>query len=81
MKLFEKQSNDYKENIFPSSVKKRVSVEAGVTLGWERYTGLEGLNIGTNNFGASAPAEVVAEKFGVDEPGIYKAVSDYLKRS
>ena len=42
----------------------RVSVEAGVTTGWERFTGIDGLNIGINQFGYSAPGDVLAEKFG-----------------
>ncbi len=41
-----------------------MSIEAGVTQGWERYTGLDGLNIGLDRFGASAPAEALFEKFG-----------------
>jgi transketolase len=43
---------------------KRISIEAGTTLGWERFTGINGLNIGIDHFGASAPAEILAKEFG-----------------
>jgi len=62
--IFEKQSNSYKESVLPSSVRKRIAVEALSTLGWERYVGLEGDIIGMKSFGASAPASVLMEKFG-----------------
>lgn len=62
--LFEQQSKDYKEKVLPSSIKKRVSIEAGTTIGWAKYTGLDGLNIGIDHYGESAPAEVLAEEYG-----------------
>ncbi len=62
--LFEEQDEEYKESVLPSIVKKRLSVEAGVTYGWERYVGDEGDSIGINHFGASAPGGVIMEKFG-----------------
>ena len=62
--LFEQQDDDYKESVLPSSVIARVSVEAGSTLGWERYTGLNGRNIGMTTFGASAPFSDLLKKFG-----------------
>jgi transketolase len=62
--LFEAQDAAYKERILPNELKQRVSIEAGVTLGWERYIGREGLAIGIDHFGASAPAEILQEKFG-----------------
>ncbi|MDX1977663.1 MAG: transketolase [Pseudanabaenaceae cyanobacterium bins.68] len=64
MELFNQQPDEYKEAILPSSVKKRLSVEAGSTFGWHKYIGSEGLAIGTDTFGASAPGPVVYEKFG-----------------
>jgi transketolase len=62
--LFEEQDESYQEEVLPAAVTKRVAVEAGVTLGWERYTGTAGAIIGLDHFGASAPAEVLFEKFG-----------------
>jgi transketolase len=62
--LFERQSQTYRDSVLPPAVTARVSVEAGVTLGWERYLGQRGLAIGVDHFGASAPGEIVLEKFG-----------------
>lgn len=62
--LFENQPKEYRERVLPPSIKRRVSVEAGVTVGWERYIGLEGLAIGIDRFGESAPAGTLFEEFG-----------------
>jgi transketolase len=62
--LFEKNSADYKDDVLPPGVTARVAVEAGSPLGWERYVGRRGKVIGMNGFGASAPGNVVLEKFG-----------------
>ena len=64
MELYNEQSDEYKESILPSAVKKRVSVEAGSTFGWHKYVGSEGAVIGMDTFGASAPGPIVYEKFG-----------------
>ena len=61
--LFDEQADDYKTDIIPGGVMK-VSIEAGSTFGWERYTGLKALNIGIDSFGASAPAKDLFEHFG-----------------
>ncbi|MGC9325398.1 MAG: transketolase [Desulfomonilia bacterium] len=63
--LFERQSPEYREHVLPVWVKVRIAVEAGVTLGWERYVGLDGAVVGMKGFGSSAPAQVVFEKFGI----------------
>jgi transketolase len=62
--LFEQQDEQYRESVLPKAVTKRVSVEAGSTFGWCRYVGTEGISIGINHFGASAPGEVALERFG-----------------
>jgi len=62
--LFEKQDRKYKDSVIPPSLKKRIAVEAGAALGWDRYMGPEGVFIGMTRFGASAPYKVNAEKFG-----------------
>ena len=62
--LFEKQSEEYRESVLPRSIARRVSIEAGVTMGWERYIGLDGLAIGIDRFGESAPAERLFKEFG-----------------
>jgi transketolase len=61
--LFDEQSESYRADILPADA-LRVSIEAGTTFGWERYTGLDGLRIGLDHFGASAPAEELFEEFG-----------------
>lgn len=64
MDVFEEQEAEYKETVLPKEVRKRISVEAGSTFGWERYVGLDGKAIGIDHFGASAPAEKLFEEFG-----------------
>jgi transketolase len=62
--LFEAQDADYRESVLPAAVRARVGVEAGVSLGWERWVGDEGAMVGLDHFGASAPAGTIFEKFG-----------------
>jgi transketolase len=62
--LFEEQTQEYKDSVLPTSVKKRVSVEAGSTMGWHKYVGSEGAVIGIDTYGASAPGPTCYEKFG-----------------
>ena len=64
MDIFEEQSAEYKESVLPKSVRKRVAIEALGNFGWERYVGLDGAVIAMNGFGASAPANILFEKFG-----------------
>ncbi len=64
--IYDAQSQSYKDSVLPPSVEARVSVEAGVTTGWERYVGFRGTSVGINHFGASAPGETVLVKFGVN---------------
>jgi len=71
--LFDAQPADYREAVLPLDVPK-VSVEAGITTGWERYTGLRGARVGIDRFGASAPGAVVADKLGMNVPTIVAAV-------
>ncbi len=62
--LFEEQSAEYRESVLPGAVRARVAVEAGRSLGWERYVGLDGRIVGQDQFGASAPAKDVFKHFG-----------------
>lgn len=62
--LFEAQSEAYQRTVLPPDVPTRVSVEAGVTQGWERYVGEDGRALGVDRFGASAPGETVMEEYG-----------------
>ena len=61
---FEAQDQAYRDAVLPPSIRKRVSVEIGVSMGWERWVGDEGAIIGLDHFGASAPAETIFERFG-----------------
>jgi len=63
--LFDQQSAEYKESVLPKAVTKRVSVEAGCTIGWHKYVGSDGACMGIDRFGASAPAPIIYEKFGL----------------
>jgi len=63
--LFDRQPASYRDAVLPPAVKARVAVEAGITLGWEHYVGLVGAVVGMEGFGASAPGEVLYEKFGI----------------
>ena len=67
--LFDEQDSDYKNLVLPPSVTKRIAIEAGSALGWERYVGSEGTVVGIEGFGASAPFGQLAESYGftVDE--------------
>src|SRR6202521_4606015 len=62
--IFEQQDAAYKESVLPSDVTARVSVEMASTLGWARYTGLKGRNVGMHRFGASAPLKDLLKYFG-----------------
>jgi len=79
--IFEKQSDEYKKNVLPPGVKARVSVEAGATLGWERYAGPTGIMIGMHRFGASAPAKDVLKKFGFTTEAVADAARKAITQS
>jgi transketolase len=62
--LFELQDQAYRDAVLPPSVRARLAIESGASLGWERWVGAEGAIIGLDHYGASAPAPVIFEKFG-----------------
>lgn len=63
--LFERQDESYRNTVLPPAITARVAVEAGSTFGWARYVGHRGVAVGLDRFGASAPAEVLFERFGI----------------
>lgn len=63
--LFEKQTQEYRESVLLNDVRARIAIEAATPLGWEKYVGLDGAIVGLDHFGASAPASVLYEKFGI----------------
>ena len=73
-KLFDEQSADYRESVLPAAVAKRVAVEAGIKMGWEKYIGADGVFIGMEGFGASAPAEELYKHFGITTDNIVAKV-------
>ncbi|MBE2234732.1 MAG: transketolase [Anaerolinea sp.] len=71
--LFDRQPAEYRESVLPTEVRARVAVEAALKLGWERYVGLDGAVVGMDGFGASAPANVLYEKFGITAEAVAAA--------
>ncbi|XP_020113482.1 transketolase, chloroplastic [Ananas comosus] len=71
--LFNEQSEEYKESVFPAAVTARVSIEAGATLGWEKFVGSKGKAIGIDRFGASAPAGRIYKEFGLTAEKVIEA--------
>jgi transketolase len=76
--LFEQQRVFYKLNVLLPAVQKRLAVEAGTPLGWERYVGDQGAVIGIDHFGASAPCQVIQEKFGFTAQHVVERATDLM---
>jgi transketolase len=76
--LFERQDAVYRESVIPDGVRARVSVEAGVSLGWERWVGDEGAIVGLDHYGASAPAGTIFEHFGFTVDRVAGVARDVL---
>jgi transketolase len=79
--LFGRQDRAYRDRVLPPSVRARVSVEAGTTLGWERWVGSEGATVGIDHFGASAPSEVLFEKFGITTEAVVDRARELVRES
>jgi transketolase len=80
---FDAQPREYREDVLPDVSNReilRVSVEAGTTFGWERYTGLHGLRIGIDRFGVSAPAPDAYNFFGLTPDKVAQRVTDFMKQ-
>jgi transketolase len=78
--LFEKQDEEYKAKVLPSSVKARVSIEAGVKQGWEKYVGEQGDFISIEKFGASAPYQTIFDNYGFTADNIVTTAEDVLRK-
>lgn len=76
--LFAKQDASYREAVLPHAVTARVSVEAGITMGWERWIGAAGSSVGIDHFGASAPAEELFARFGFTSENVAAHVRKVL---
>lgn len=77
--LFEKQDESYREHVLPKSVTARISIEAGSTFGWQKWIGPEGIAIGIDHFGASAPYEEIYKHFGLTTERIVNEARQMLK--
>jgi transketolase len=73
-RLFGEQDKSYRDAVLPPEVKARVSIEAGTTLGWDRYIGDNGIALGIDTFGASAPGGTVMKEYGMTAEAIVGAV-------
>ncbi|MCM3729282.1 transketolase [Neobacillus cucumis] len=78
--LFNKQSADYKEAVLPSSVTKRVAIEMGIRLGWERYVGFEGKVLSIESFGASGDGAAVMKHFGFTTENVVHITKTVLNK-
>ncbi|MGY5872234.1 MAG: transketolase [Candidatus Thorarchaeota archaeon] len=78
--LFKKQSQEYQESVLPPNVKARLAVEAGVSQGWERWIGDNGASLCINKFGASAPGNVLFEKYGFTVENVVKHARNLIGR-
>ncbi len=76
---FKCKSDDYRQKVLGPLSAQRVSIEAGITTGWEHYTGLNGLNIGIDTFGESAPGNKVADHFGLIPEKAAERIRNHLK--
>jgi transketolase len=76
--VFDAQDDAYKESVLPAAVTARVAVEAAVTAAWYKYVGLNGVVVGIDRFGESAPAPLLFEEFGFTVENVTKAVKSVL---
>ncbi|WP_213406119.1 transketolase [Staphylococcus pasteuri] len=74
---FEQQSEEYKESVIPSNITKRVAIEMASTLGWHKYVGTQGKVIGIDGFGASAPGDLVVEKYGFTKENVLNQIREF----
>ena len=77
--IFSEQDQAYRDSVLPPAVKARLSVEAGATLGWERYVGDAGCSVGIDRFGASAPGGLVLEKLGLNVDNVVAKALECLQ--
>jgi transketolase len=79
--IFARQPAEYRESVLPSSIRARVAIEAGSSLGWERFVGLDGKTITIDRFGASAPDAIVFEKLGFTVDNVVKTALEVVRRA
>jgi len=79
-KLFDRQRRAWREDVLPAAVRARISVEAGVTTGWRRYVGLDGVSVGLDRFGASAPFGENYRRLGITAEAVASRARELLER-
>lgn len=79
--LFERQNQSYREQVIPSEVINRFSIEAGRTLGWERWVGNNGSSLGIDDFGHSAPGNIVFEKLGFSVENVLNMIEEMMQKN
>jgi len=80
VEVYNAQSDEYKESVLPMSQRNRIAIEMGVTSSWYKFVGLDGKVIGIDTFGASAPGEIVMEKYGFSTSNVVAEIKKYLKK-
>lgn len=78
LEWFDEQDAEYRESVLPSSVRARVSVEAGLAQSWHKYTGTFGRNVSLEHYGASAPGDELFEKFGFTSAAVADAARESI---
>ena len=78
--LFERQTQEYRDEVLPPGIKARISIEAGVSMGWSKWVGDQGVVIGLDRFGASAPVQVLMEKFGFTPANVVEKARALLRK-
>jgi transketolase len=79
--LFRQQGKDYQERVLPAEISKRLAVEAGISQGWLEWVGSEGSVLSVDRYGASAPADIIYEKYGLTVENIIKQAQELLRRN
>jgi transketolase len=78
--VFSRQGKEYQEEVLPANLKKRLSIEAGTINGWQKWVGCEGLSFGIDHFGASAPGDLLMEKFGFTPDTVVSLVKKLVSK-
>ena len=76
--IFMEQSQEYRDEVIPQRGSMKISIEAGTTLGWDKFIGPAGLAVGIDHFGASAPGKDLAEEFGFTADQVEQKIRNHL---
>ena len=80
MEIFNKQSENYKNSLIPKRGCLKVTMEAGVRHGWEKFAGINGLSIGLDHYGSSAPGKDLANMFGFTAEKVENKIREHLNK-